>query len=452
MTILPKFHMRPCKKRVSWRRRHHASTALTRILARRLKNIILTLCKGMEICKTRHRSRLKKIIAMLLVDYDGLTCVEPQLTAPLAKIERKNRTIDSFRDDQCHMYFRFETRDKLHRVFRAFQFPRWFRDKQKHKYSGEEVFLVGLYRMRNASSFGAACWEYVFGMTYNQAGSAFQLFLHFMFNNWGYLLTNNVTFWIPYLPMMAVAIRNKLAEKGVVFPHPLSPGGFRVFGFIDNTMNSTCRPGGGPARDGTNAPRNDPLIQRAFYNGWKKLHSLKWQTVDLPNGMNFHAWGPCSGRHNDQESLEFSRLNEILVDMQQGEALQWMIYGDSAYINVPDTHILCRHSREPNTPRQVAENKAMSSCRELIEWDYGDVGRYWNLVDYKKVLKMRKMRVDKMYLVAMVLRNAYVTVSANNTAETFDCPPPSLEEWVRSGPNARPANYFNAPPPPPADA
>jgi len=166
---------------------------------------------------------------MLLVDYDGLTCVEPQLTAPLAKIERKNRTIDSFRDDQCHMYFRFETRDKLHRVFRAFQFPRWFRDKQKHKYSGEEVFLVGLYRMRNASSFGAACWEYVFGMTYNQAGSAFQLFLHFMFNNWGYLLTNNVTFWIPYLPMMAVAIRNKLAEKGVVFQHPLSPGGFRVF-------------------------------------------------------------------------------------------------------------------------------------------------------------------------------------------------------------------------------
>jgi hypothetical protein len=235
--------------------------------------------------------------------------------------------------------------------------------------------------MRNASTLGAACWEHVFGMTYIQASSVFQLFLRFMVDNWGYLLTNNVTFWLPYLPMMAAALRNKLAEKGVEFPH----GSFCVFGFIDNTMNSTCRPGGGPARDGTNAPRNDPLIQRAFYNGWKKLHSLKWQTVDLPNGMNFHAWGPCSGRHNDQESLEFSRLNEILVDMQLGQLLQWKIYGDSAYIHVPDSHILCRHTNEPNTARQVAENKAMS-CREIIEWDYGDVGRYWNLVDYKKVL------------------------------------------------------------------
>ena len=78
MTILPKFHMRPCKKKVSWRRRHHASTALTRILSCRFKNIVQILCKGMEICKTKHRRKLKKIIAMLLIDYDALTCVEPE--------------------------------------------------------------------------------------------------------------------------------------------------------------------------------------------------------------------------------------------------------------------------------------------------------------------------------------------------------------------------------------
>ena len=50
------------------------------------------------------------------------------------------------------------------------------------------------------------------------------------------------------------------------------PGGLRVVGFIDNTTNATCHPGGGSARDGIDAPRNDPLIQRARYNGWKKLH------------------------------------------------------------------------------------------------------------------------------------------------------------------------------------
>ena len=78
MTILTKFHMRPSKKKVTWRRRHYASTALTRILSRRFKNVILILCKGMEICKTKHRRKLKKIIAVLIIDYDALTCVEPE--------------------------------------------------------------------------------------------------------------------------------------------------------------------------------------------------------------------------------------------------------------------------------------------------------------------------------------------------------------------------------------
>jgi hypothetical protein len=168
----------------------------------------------------------------------------------------------------------------------------------------------------------------------------------------------------------------------------------------------------------------------------------------MPNGMNFHVWGPCSGRHNDVESLEDSKVNEILVNLQLEREFQWVIYGDSAYIHVPDSHVLARHNYEPNTARQDAENRALSSCCECIEWDYGDVGRMWNLVDYKKVLKMRKMRVKDMYLVAMLLRNAYVTLSANNTAEYFDCLPPSLETWVSQGPKARPNIYFAGPPPP----
>jgi hypothetical protein len=94
---------------------------------------------------------------------------------------------------------------------------------------------------------------------------------------------------------MAEAIRLKLEQLGCFFP----PGTFRVFAFIDNTMNATCRPGGGPARDGAHAPRNDPEIQRAWYNGWKKVHGLKWQTIDLPNGMNLKVDGPFSVRDND---------------------------------------------------------------------------------------------------------------------------------------------------------
>ena len=57
MTILPHFTSRPTKKKVSWCRRHHAWTALTRIMVRKVKNLILGLCRGMEICKTQHRKK-----------------------------------------------------------------------------------------------------------------------------------------------------------------------------------------------------------------------------------------------------------------------------------------------------------------------------------------------------------------------------------------------------------
>jgi hypothetical protein len=88
---------------------------------------------------------------------------------------------------------------------------------------------------------------------------------------------------------------------------------------IDNTMNALCRPGFGPMRDGVNVPRNDPLIQRDWYNGWKKLHGMKWQTIDLPNGMNFHVFGPVSVRHRNIYTLITSDINELLRQLQLNE-------------------------------------------------------------------------------------------------------------------------------------
>lgn len=163
------------------------------------------------------------------------------------------------------------------------------RTKSRSKYTCEEVFLFGIYRLVNPGKYSRRDIADHFGYTSKPIASmAFNLFLSHMVNQWGYLLTNNTKFWAPYMAECAEAIREKCREKGCYF----TPD-FCVFGFIDNTMNSTCRPGGGPARDGVNMPRNDPLIQEAWYNGWKKLHGIKWQTADLPNGMNFHVTMIC---------------------------------------------------------------------------------------------------------------------------------------------------------------
>lgn len=49
------------------------------------------------------------------------------------------------------------------------------------------------------------------------------------------------------------------------------------FGFIDGTVRPISRPG---------------EAQKAVYNGHKRIHALKFQSVTLPNGLIAHLFGP----------------------------------------------------------------------------------------------------------------------------------------------------------------
>ena len=49
------------------------------------------------------------------------------------------------------------------------------------------------------------------------------------------------------------------------------------FGFVDGTMRSIARPN---------------QQQRIVYNGHKRVHSLKFQSVALPNGLIGNMYGP----------------------------------------------------------------------------------------------------------------------------------------------------------------
>ena len=49
------------------------------------------------------------------------------------------------------------------------------------------------------------------------------------------------------------------------------------FGFIDGTVRPICRPG---------------ESQRIVYNGHKRVHSLKFQSLAIPNGLIANMYGP----------------------------------------------------------------------------------------------------------------------------------------------------------------
>ena len=66
----------------------------------------------------------------------------------------------------------------------------------------------------------------------------------------------------------------------------------------------------------------------------EKLHGLKWQTIDLPNGMNFHVYGPISVRRNDLTSARWSQIDAKLHLLQVNDEYKYVVYGDSAYLLV----------------------------------------------------------------------------------------------------------------------
>ena len=78
-------------------------------------------------------------------------------------------------------------------------------------------------------------------------------------------------------PAILQEYANVIHEKGA----PLE----NCFGFIDGTVIEICRP--------------KPIYQRIVYNGHKRVHSIKFQSLALPKDLIGNLSGPYEGRRHD---------------------------------------------------------------------------------------------------------------------------------------------------------
>lgn len=84
------------------------------------------------------------------------------------------------------------------------------------------------------------------------------------------------------------------------------------FGFVDGTIRAISRPGEN---------------QRVVYNGLKCVHSLKFQSVAIPNGLVANLYGPVEGRRHDAGMLKDSGLLNTLqrkAHSPRGDILSFM--------------------------------------------------------------------------------------------------------------------------------
>lgn len=344
---------------------------------------------------------------------------------PIKKV--KLFSLEDFDRNGFSELFRFRSPQDIRLLIQLLEIPAHVCTRKRYRFSGEEVVLISLIRLAYPLRWRDVM-AYFPGRERWQLQSAFYWFLEYMIRNWGYLVSNNRLFWLPYLGKSAEAIRKKLASlpnaaSRQYHPSATVDGGFSIFGFIDNTIVAMCRPGGGGG-DGEQAPRVPRDIQQAWWTGWKKLHGIKWQTVVLANGMDFDIYGPVSTRHPDSYTLRMSRIEEKLANLQSGEQFKFKIYGDSAYQN--SDYIVS------------GGGIGMSSVRETIEWSYKDLKTYWKICDYRHVLKLRQQPVAKIVFVCLLLKNMHACMYGNENADYFIEITPSIELYLSQGPSANP--------------
>ena len=325
-------------------------------------------------------------------------------------LQKKNRIISQYNRLQrvdinllssalCLAYFRFGA-DEIHRLSEALRIPHVFVAHDRVKCSGKEALCIMLRRM----TFPCRWVELsaMFGRSRAFMSVVVNSLLRFIHNEFSTILTlDSRRLSVTNLRAYSQAVRN---QGGPDIP---------VFGFIDGTFNSVCRP---------------TDYQRAFYSGHKKAHGIKFITICTPDGLTQHLYGPDIGSVHDARMLRESALLEshlraIAVDGDD----KFFILGDQGF---PCVQQFVTPFRMPATPGEFEFNHALSRVRQAVEWSYKDISSFWKFLQHLQNLKVYHQQVAEHFWVGALLSNCRSCLYGSQTATFFNLQAPSLEEYL----------------------
>ena len=332
------------------------------------------------------------------IDQDLLIVLFCMQEAPRKHIQYR---IDCFmlEDDVFEDMFRFE-KDHVLQIVVALRFQE-IRLDNRILVSGELQLLVLLRRL--AYPCRLVELEAFFSMSRTTISRIVNHSLRFIHENHGHLLQfDSSKMTSARQECLAAAIHRKGA--------PLS----NCVGFIDGTIRPMCRP-----------TRN----QKAFYNGHKRIHCLKFQSLVTPDGLIAAMEGGFRGARHDAGVFSASVLKRSLEDHLFGSnGRQMVIYGDPAYPLLP--YLCAPFKGAVLTPEEQEFNRRMASVRIAVEWGFCKVLNMFAFVDYRKNLKLHLQPISLYYLVAAILTNVHTCLNGSQISEFFACDPPPLSEYI----------------------
>ena len=145
-----------------------------------------------------------------------------------------------------------------------------------------------------------------------------------------------------------------------------------VWGFIDGTVRSMCRP---------------TVAHRLCYTGHKRVHALKFHSVVAPNGLIVSLYGPVEGRRHDAFLLrKAGLLPQLEAQMDRPNPPPGMpaidsLNGDPGYLL--RAHLLSPHRAAYLTPAEELFNTQMSAMRVSVEWEFGKMLQLFAFIQKK---------------------------------------------------------------------
>ena len=174
------------------------------------------------------------------------------------------RNVEEMEDSECVADFRFHKSD-IPLLAETLQLPDSFTCYQGTVYDGIEGLCLLLRRTAYPCRYSDLIQR--FGRPVPELSMFSSLVMDTIYELHHHRLTDwNMTLLSP--PLLQT-YANAVSQRGSALPN--------CFGLIDGTVRPICRP-----QDN----------QRVLYNGHKRVHALKFQSVALPSGMIANMYGP----------------------------------------------------------------------------------------------------------------------------------------------------------------
>ena len=183
---------------------------------------------------------------------------------PYWQYEHIDAQLQQMNDDECLAEFRVNL-SELYVLAEVLRIPERFYCPNGTVASGLEGLCVVLKRFAYPCRFSDMMYR--FGRSVPELSLIASEVTDFIYENHGYLLRTLDQQWLT--PQCLQEFANAVHKRGA----PLT----NCWGFIDGTVRPMSRPG---------------QHQRVVYNGHKRVHALKFQSVVAPNGLIANLYGP----------------------------------------------------------------------------------------------------------------------------------------------------------------